>query len=80
MLIEEDILKIINSTKKKSDKAIIALLWDIGARVGEIGNIRIKHVKFDELGATVNLKGKTGYRRVRAIFSVDYLQACGSRL
>jgi integrase/recombinase XerD len=75
MLIDEDILKMINCTKKKSDKAIIALLWDIGARVGEIGNLRIKHIKFDEYGATVNLKGKTGYRRVRAVFSVEYLQA-----
>ena len=75
MLIEEDILMMINCTEKKSDKAIIALLWDIGARVGEIGNLRIKHIKFDEYGATVNLKGKTGYRRVRAVFSVEYLQA-----
>jgi integrase/recombinase XerD len=75
MLIEEDILKMINYAKKKSDKAIIALLWDIGARIGEIGNLRIKHIKFDEYGATVNLKGKTGYRRVRAVFSVEYLQA-----
>jgi integrase/recombinase XerD len=75
MLIEEDILKMINFAKKKSDKAIIALLWDVGARIGEIGNLRIKHIKFDEYGATVNLKGKTGYRRVRAVFSVEYLQA-----
>jgi len=75
MLTEEEILKMINCAKKKSDKAIIALLWDIGARVGEIGNLRVKHIKFDEYGATVNLKGKTGYRRVRAVFSVEYLQA-----
>lgn len=75
MLIEEDIFKMIVCAKKKSDKAIIALLWDIGARVGEIGNLRVKHIKFDEYGATVNLKGKTGYRRVRAVFSVEYLQA-----
>jgi integrase len=75
MLIEDDILKLIKCAKKKSDKAIIALLWDIGARVGEIGNLRIKHIKFDEYGAIVNLKGKTGYRRVRAVFSVEYLQA-----
>jgi integrase/recombinase XerD len=74
MLIEEDILNMINCAKKKSDKAIIALLWDIGARVGEIGNLRIKHIKFDEYGAIINLKGKTGYRRVRAVFSVEYLR------
>jgi integrase len=74
MLLEEDILKIISCAKKKSDKAIVALLWDVGARVGEIGNLRIKHIQFDEYGAIVNLNGKTGYRRVRAVFSVEYLQ------
>jgi site-specific recombinase XerD len=75
LLTEEDIKKMIDCAKKNRDKAIVALLWDIGARIGEIGNLRIKHIKFDERGATVNLKGKTGYRRVRAVFSVEYLQA-----
>jgi integrase/recombinase XerD len=72
MLIEEDVLKMINCTQKKIDRAIIALLWDIGARIGEIGTLKIKHIKFDEYGAIVNLKDKTGYRRVRAVFSVEY--------
>jgi integrase/recombinase XerD len=75
LLTEEDIKKMISCTKKSLEKAIVALLWDIGARIGEIGDLRIKHVKFDERGAIINLKGKTGYRRVRASFSVEYLKA-----
>ena len=37
MLTEQDILEIINCAIKLSDKAIVALLWDTGARIGEIG-------------------------------------------
>ncbi len=68
MLTEQDILEIINCAIKLSDKAMVALLWDIGARIGEIGTLKIRHIKFDEYGAIVNVKGKTGYRRVRAVF------------
>jgi integrase/recombinase XerD len=45
MLSEDEIKQMINTAKNKRDKAIIALLWDIGARIGEIGNLRVKHVK-----------------------------------
>jgi len=61
----------INTAKNKSDKAIIALLWDIGTRIGEIGNLRVKHIKFDDLGGVIIVNGKTGPRRVRAVWSVD---------
>ncbi|WP_292387987.1 tyrosine-type recombinase/integrase, partial [Methanosarcina sp. UBA5] len=75
MLTESDILKMIEHAKRKMDKAMIALLWDIGARIGEIGSLTIRHISFDEYGALISLRGKTGYRRVRAVWSVDYLQA-----
>ncbi|TGC07023.1 tyrosine-type recombinase/integrase [Methanolobus halotolerans] len=73
LLTEDDILKLINEATNSRDKAIIALLWDIGARIGEIGSLKIKHIKFDEHGAIVVVDGKTGPRRVRAVWSVGYL-------
>jgi site-specific recombinase XerD len=75
MLNESDVLNLIENAENLRDKAIIALLWDIGARIGEIGTLSLKHIKFDEYGAIVNVKGKTGYRRVRAVWSVKYLAA-----
>lgn len=75
MLTESDVLNLIENAENLRDKAIIALLWDIGARIGEIGTLSLKHIKFDEYGATVNVRGKTGYRRVRAVWSVEYLKA-----
>jgi integrase len=74
MLSESDVLKLLEYSEYIRDKAIIALLWDIGARIGEIGTLHIKHVSFDEHGAIVNVRGKTGYRRVRAVWSVEYLK------
>ena len=62
MLIESDVLKLIEYAKHQRDKAMIALLWDIGARIGEIGTLNIRHLSFDEYGAIVNVRGKTGYR------------------
>jgi site-specific recombinase XerD len=74
MLSEDEIKQMINTAINKRDKAIIALLWDIGARIGEIGNLRVKHVKFDDLSGVIIVNGKTGTRRVRAIWSVDFLK------
>jgi len=75
MLSEPDILNLIENAEHSRDKAIIALLWDIGARIGEIGTLNVRHVSFDEHGAIINVKGKTGYRRVRAVWSVEYLKS-----
>ena len=75
MLIESDVLKLIEYAKHQRDKAMIALLWDIGARIGEIGTLNIRHLSFDEYGAIVNVRGKAGYRRIRAVWSVQYLKA-----
>ena len=75
MLTESEILKLIENAEDVRDRAIVALLWDIGARIGEIGTLTIRHVSFDEYGAIVNVRGKTGFRRVRAVWSVEYLKA-----
>ncbi|WP_340819138.1 tyrosine-type recombinase/integrase [Methanolobus sp. WCC4] len=75
ILDEAEVLQMINKATCERDRAIIALLWDIGARIGEIGNLKIKHLVFDAIGASLSVNGKTGPRRVRAVFSVHYLKA-----
>ncbi|MFH1209353.1 MAG: tyrosine-type recombinase/integrase [archaeon] len=58
------------------DKTILILLRDSGCRIGEIINLKLKNIEFDELGAIlkVPLEGKTGERKVRLINSVPDLQ------
>ena len=74
MLAQDEVQLLIDTAMNKRDKAIIALLWDIGTRIGEAGNLRIKDVKHDEIGISILVTGKTGQRRVRAVWSVDYLK------
>lgn len=71
---EKEVIQLIDKATCARDRAIIALLWDIGARIGEIGNLKIKHIVFDESGASLSVNGKTGPRRVRAVFSVSHLK------
>jgi len=73
MLKEEDVIKLVDAAVNTRDKALIAMLWDLGARIGEIGDLQIKHINFDEYGAKVTLNGKTGARVVRAVWCIPYL-------
>jgi integrase len=75
LLTEEEILRLIEVADHPRDKAIIATLYDTGGRIGEIGTLKIKHINFDEYGAQLVLNGKTGMRRVRAVFCVPYLSS-----
>ena len=59
MLTEEEIIKMINAAPNTRDKAMIGLLWDIGSRIGEVGALKIKHIKFNEYGAVILINGKT---------------------
>ena len=58
---ELEVLNLIEYAEHERDKAMIALLWDIGARIDEIGILHIKHISFDEYGAIVNVRGKKFY-------------------
>ncbi len=41
LLTEDDVRKMINAADNPRDKAFIALLWETGARIGEIYNLKI---------------------------------------
>lgn len=73
MFTEEDIRALLNAANNPRDKALIAVLYETGCRVGELLSIRIKHVRFDELGGFLMVTGKTGPRRVRVVSCVPYL-------
>lgn len=73
MLSEQEIEKMINACEHPRDRAMIGCLYESGTRISELGNLKIKHVKFDQYGAALMVDGKTGMRRVRIIFSSPYL-------
>jgi len=73
LLTYEEILKMIEAAKNPRDKALVAILYESGCRIGELAGIKIKHISFDQYGAQVMVDGKTGARRVRLLTSVALL-------
>jgi len=51
------------------EKALLLTLYESGARIGELRDLKIKDVTFDNFGCILNLFGKTGYRQVRLVGS-----------
>lgn len=73
LLTETDIQKLINISDTPRDKAFISVLWESGARVGEIGNLSLNRINFDKHGVVLCVSGKTGSRKIRLLNSVPFL-------
>jgi len=73
MLSENEVKSLINSGKYSRDKAIVAVLYDAGCRVGELLHLKIKDIEYFEHGMKIYLHGKTGTRRIPILYSVPYL-------
>jgi len=61
--------------ESQRDRALVAVVWDSGARISEILDCNIGHVSFDRYGAIISVNGKTGRRNIRLVSSVPDLQA-----
>jgi integrase len=73
LLTEDEITKAIEATDNARNKALIAVLAESGARIGEIGNLTFAQINIDPRGAVLNVVGKTGPRRLRIISSTPFL-------
>jgi len=75
ILTQDEVELLVENASNLRDKALIAVMYETGARRGELIDLQLKHVVFDEYGAVITLpKGKTGARRVRIVWSVGYLR------
>lgn len=70
ILSREEVASMIAAAKSPRNKAMISLLYETGARVGELSRLRWRDVIFDENGARVHIRDtkteKTRYNRVSA--------------
>jgi hypothetical protein len=73
LLTEDKVKKLAETCQNQRDRALILVLYETGCRVGEILTLRVGDVQFDTHGAVMIVKGKTGPRRVRIIFSAKAL-------
>ena len=73
LLTDEEVKKMIELALNPRDRALLAVLWESGCRIGELLTMQIKHVSFEKEITRINIDGKTGMRRVPLIDSTPYL-------
>lgn len=69
LITPKDIRFLAENSRDLREKALILTLYESGARIGELLNLKIKDINFDDYGLQLNLFGKTGYRKVRLVGS-----------
>jgi integrase len=69
-----DISKLLEVCDNQRDRALVALMWDTGCRLGELIDLDVGRIEFDRYGGICILDGKTGRRRARLIDAVPDLQ------
>lgn len=75
LLTDAEITAMINAAPNARDKALIACLYDSGARRSELLSTTIVDAKFDSYGCQLWLReGKTGPRPARLVFASSYLK------
>jgi integrase len=73
LLKPEEVQRQIEAANNPRDKALISLLYETGARVGEVIDIKVGDIEDRKHGKKVNIDGKTGPRRVPLIECVPHL-------
>ena len=73
ILTKAEVSRIIKAAKNPRNRAMIALLYEGGLRIGELASLKIENVQFDDNGAVISVQGKTGGRRVRVVSSASLL-------
>ena len=70
----EEIRALIDACEHVRDKAIIAILWETGLRIGELLSLRLRDVEALPDGSfRLRVQGKTGVRVVAVVHSAHYL-------
>lgn len=75
VLTEKDIEKLIKAANNTRDRALISMLWETGARIGELIDLTIGDIEDHKHGKKLVIRGKTGARRIPLISSVPHIQA-----
>jgi integrase/recombinase XerD len=69
LLTIEDVKALADATNNLRDRAFVLMLYESGARIGELVNLTLKDIEPDKFGVKVTLFGKTGARKIRLIAS-----------
>ena len=73
LLTKEDIENQIEAAKNPRDKALIYMLYETGARIGELIDLTVGDIEDRKHGKKVVIDGKTGSRRLPLVESVPHI-------
>jgi len=73
LLTKADIQAQIEAAKNPRDKALISILYETGARIGEIIDLTVGDIEDRKHGKKVVIDGKTGARRLPLVESVPHI-------
>jgi integrase len=73
VITENEARMMVEAAPSIRDKALVAVAYEGGFRIGELLGLRIGDVTLDENGAKLAVQGRTGSRTVRLITSAPVL-------
>jgi integrase len=75
LLTTGEVERLIRGAATRTQRLLIMLPYETGARCGEIANLRIRDLQFDEFSAILALTGKSGTRKRRVYASIPGLRS-----
>ena len=75
LLTRADIRRMLDIATNERDRALVAVFYSSGARMGELCGLRLKDVHISHFGASLRVKGKTGERVIDIFLGMPELQA-----
>ena len=69
ILTEEEAHQLIETAEPGRDRAFVSILYELGSRIGEVGNLTVKDLTRDKYSYVVDLFGKTGHRTPRIVLA-----------
>ncbi|WP_435180946.1 tyrosine-type recombinase/integrase [Halorussus sp. AFM4] len=75
LLTPADVEAMIDSCSNDRDRAFIAILWETGARIGELIDLRVGDIEVGVHGKHLIVTGKTGARRLLLLESAPFVDA-----
>ncbi|MBI4021295.1 MAG: tyrosine-type recombinase/integrase [Candidatus Aenigmarchaeota archaeon] len=75
LLTTDEVERIVQGSQNPRNRAFLAVLYEIGGRIGEVGCLRVGDVTRDEYSLLLDLDGKTGKRTVRVVQYASHLVA-----
>lgn len=73
LLTKDDVEAQVDAAKNTRDRAFIYLLYETGARIGEVIDLTVGDIEDRKHGKKVVIDGKTGARRLPLVESVPYI-------